>query len=124
MNIDQRIAYGVQESNGLESPNEYHDGVDYADQLSLKEVAEAGGKITRLRVLSEWRPGGGSIKDVSYCHATLPDGKVVPVRIGWDLLGVPARKFKGELIAWATEEGVFAKSLGLLDESNWSQLRS
>lgn len=122
MNDSQRIAYGVQESNYLVSPNEYHDAVDYSDQLSLAEVAAAGGKITRLRILSEWR-GTYGIKDVSYCHATLPGGKVVPVRVDWDLLGIPAQKFMGELIAWAKDQGVFAKGLGLLDKSNWSELR-
>lgn len=122
MNDSQRIAYGVQESNHLQSPTEYHAAVDYDESLSLSEVAAAGGKITRLRILSEWR-GTYGIKDVSYCHATLPNGKVVPVRVDGNLMGVPAQKFMGELIAWAKEQGVFAKSLGLLDKSNWSELK-
>ena len=122
MNETQRDAYGVQESNYLQSPSEYHASVDYADLLSLAEVAAAGGKITRLRILSEWR-GTYGIKDVSYCHATLPGGKVVPVRVDGNLMGVPAQKFMGELIAWAKEQGVFAKGLGLLDKSNWSELK-
>lgn len=120
----QRIAdyYGVDETNGLVDGHTYHGEVDYDDLMSLAEVAKRGGTITRLRLLSEGTPMGRFV-DVSYCHATLPGGKVVPVNITGDLMCMAYPKVKGHLIAWAKDEGVFAKGIGLLDESNWSHLR-
>ena len=60
--------------------------------------------------------------DISYIHATLPDGRTVPVYLGVGNC-TPRPALKAAFIAWAKEEGVFAKGLGLLDESNWSVLR-
>lgn len=113
--------YGAVETNGLLDGGEYHDSVDYSRQYSLSEVAEAGGKVTRLRILTDVWPGRGRIADISYIHATLGDGRTVPVQIGVDNC-TPLRELKGELIAWAKREHVFAKNLGLLDEGNWSTL--
>jgi hypothetical protein len=110
-----RNIYGATESNGLVDGSAYHAEVDYKVRpLSLKEVAEAGGKITRVRLLAEMGRA-----DVSYIHATLPGGKTVPVRVELNNL-TPLRALKGAMIKWATEEGVSAKGLGLLDEGNWS----
>jgi hypothetical protein len=104
---------------------DYHAGVDYADQMSLAELAAAGGKVTRVRVLADVWPGLGLIGDISYIHGTLPSGQVVPIRV--DLpsggMGVLVRELKGEFIAWGKEQGVFAKGIGLLDNSIWSVLR-
>ena len=123
-NTTQSIAdyYGVNESNGLDDGHAYHSQVSYADLMSLAAVEAAGGKITRLRLLSDATPMGRFV-DVSYCHATLPDGSVVPVNLTGDLMGMPYPKVKAHLIAWAKSEGVYAKGIGLLDESNWSHLR-
>lgn len=119
--IDRNI-YGATESNGLVDGQAYHNSVEYAETLTLAEVARRGGKITRLRLLTEWIPAMRTrIADVSYIHATMPDGKVHPVQNGADISDF--RFVKRDLIAWATKEGVFAKGLGLLDESNWSVLR-
>jgi hypothetical protein len=117
-----RNLYGAHETNGLLDGHAYHEAVDYTVQYTLKDVAEAGGKITRLRLLTEVWPGAGRRCDVSYCHATLPNGKTVPVQVGWNVNGVFLRDMKKALIDWAKEEGVFAKGLGLLDEGNWSVL--
>ena len=104
------------ETNALQNGAAYHGDVDYSESMTLAQLAEAGGKITRLRVFRE-----GLRVDVSYIHATLPDGSIVPV------VGYPAFSnwfgFKANLVEWAKEQGVFAKGLGLLDESNWSILR-
>lgn len=113
--------YGATESNGLVNGAEYHAQVDYSRFLSLAEVAKAHGTITRLRVLTERTPSG-TLCDVSYVHASLPSGEIVNVQNGVNNL-TPLRSLKGELIAWAKREGVFAKGLGLLDEGNWSILR-
>lgn len=113
--------YGVDETNGLLDGHAYHSGVSYADQMTLAQVAQAGGKISRLRILGGG-PSDGFMADVSYCHATLPSGKVVPVYADYPMC-FPIRKLKGELIEWAKSHGVYAKGLGLLDENNWSVLR-
>lgn len=115
-----RNLYGAFEANGLVNGSAYHETVDYSQTLSLKEVAAAGGKITRLRILTE-RTFGGILCDVSYIHATLPSGEIVNVQNHLDNL-TPKYQLKGKLIEWAKREGVFAKGLGLLDEGNWSIL--
>lgn len=113
-----RNRYGAVEINGLVNPGAYHDSVDYTRILSLREVKAEGGKITRARLLTDYIPElGGRMVDVSYIHATLASGKIHPVQV---LVGnlTPMHKFKGELIAWAKSEGVYAKGIGLLDD--WS----
>ena len=115
--------YGVQYS-GEQVGTAYHKEVDYADQLTLAEVAAQGGKISRVRVLAERWPSG-YMCDISYIHATLPDGKIVPVILGGDVFtGALWGKdgLKVRMIGWAKEEKVFAKDLGLLEEGNWSIL--
>jgi hypothetical protein len=119
--VDRNL-YGAHETNGLLNGSEYHAAVDYSVQYTLKDVAEAGGKVTRLRLLTEVWPGAGRRCDVSYCHATLGNGKTVPVQVGGNVSGVFLRDLKKALIDWAREEKVFAKGLGLLDEGNWSIL--
>lgn len=114
-----RIAadYGVRQTSPIE------DGYNFdRDNITLAELAARGGRITRVRLLTESWPGG-RYADVSYIHGVLGDG--TPVRLTdqpgsgplWGAKGVKAR-----MIEWAKESGVFAKSLGLLDENNWSIL--
>lgn len=113
--VEEAMSDDTTETN--KAPGYYHDGVDYARPMALGEVAHAGGKVSRVRLLTELR-AGGRLADVSYIHATLPDGTTVPVT------GYPVTRLlggvKGEFIQWATEEGVSAKDLGLLDNDNWS----
>lgn len=113
--IDRSI-YGAREVNGLVDGAAYHAQVDYSRKYSLAQVAELKGRITRVRILTE-----GPFRDISYINATLPNGEMVDVSVGVNNL-VHRSKLKGELIAWAAREGVFAKGLGLLDEGNWSVL--
>lgn len=110
--------YGATQTNGLVDGAAYHDLVDYSRFFSLKEVADAKGKITRVRILTE-RTYSGTLCDVSYIHASLPSGEIVNVQVRLNNL-CPLRSLKGEMIEWAKREGVFAKGLGLLDEGNWS----
>lgn len=105
------------ETNGLLNGYNYHSSVDYANEMTLAEVAEAKGKITRLRILTE-----AGRCDISYIHATLPDGRTVPVNCSY-LRADMLRNLKKNLIEWAKFHGVYAKGLGLLDENNWSILR-
>lgn len=114
--IDRNL-YGVQETNGL--ADGYHDSVKYDEELTLSEVAERGGKISRLRLLTEYVPAlHQRIVDVSYIHATMPDGSIHPVRNSADIQYYS--HLKVDLLNWARAEGVFAKGIGLLDEDNWS----
>lgn len=119
--VDRMHAYGVQ-ATGEVVTSEYHDGVDYAEQLSLGELVRRGGKITRVRLLTEsW--AGTRMADISYIHGTLPSGQVVPLRVemGSGPLWGP-KGMKAQFIEWAKAEGVYAKGCGLLDENNWSVL--
>ena len=106
------------ETNGLNDPNAYYDR-EWA-HMRLAELVAKGGKITRVRFLTE-RVMGGRVADLSYVHGVLPDG--TPVRVD----GLPAlflaswkKGVYSELIKWAKSEGVYAKGIGLIDESNWS----
>jgi hypothetical protein len=113
---DRTLVGGAFEANGLVNGSEYHAQVDYSKTWSLAEVAEAGGRITRVRILTE-----GIMRDISYIHATLPGGQTVNVENGVPYL-TKKWELKGEMINWAKREGVYAKGLGLLDEGNWSVL--
>lgn len=110
--------YNPNETNGLINGHAYHSEVEYEVQYTLGMVKDEGGKISRVRVLTERIPGC-RLADVSYIHATLPSGKVVPVQVGVDNC-TPLHQLKGKMIEWAQREGVFAKGLGLLDDANWS----
>jgi hypothetical protein len=108
-------------TNPLLDPAEYHSSVDYSDQMTLRQVRDAGGKVTRIRILGGG-PSDGFYADISYIHATLPSGKVVPLYQNYPMC-FPIRKLKSVLIEWAKEEGVFGKALGILDEGVWDILR-
>jgi hypothetical protein len=110
---EKAIRYGVQ-FEGTLVDGSYHSKVK--GDMTLREVSDARGRITRVRLLQEF----GRV-DISYIHATLPDGQIVRVNVGVGHM-TPRRQLKGEFIRWAQHEGVYAKGLGLLDESTWSVL--
>ena len=116
-----RSNHGHDEINGLINGAAYHQEVDHTKTLTLKELELAGGKMSRMRFLGEVIPGRGYCVDVSYLHATLPDGTIVPVRNYLDNL-IPRYRLKSYLIDWAKREGVYGKRIGLLNESVWSFL--
>ena len=104
--------YGVQFSGELVGL-EYHEKVDWSNgDYTLAEVAEAKGRITRVRILAERGRG-----DISYVHATLPDGTIVPVNLCWcdESIGFATRDTTGMLLRWAKAEKVYAKGINLLD---------
>ena len=124
MSMTTAEKYGVDETNGLVNGTEYHASVDYANEMHLGDFAKAGGKISRVRILTgNW--GGVLMADISYIHGVLPNGTVVPINVqvgnGTPLYG--PKGIKAQFIGWAKEEGVFAKGIGLLDEANWSVLK-
>jgi hypothetical protein len=112
-----RNIYGAIETNGLVNGHEYHAQTDNSRRYSLAEVKAEGGKITRVRMFQEM----GRI-DVSYIHAVLKDGRQVEVTHPLGFL-IPKNRLKKSMLDWAQSEGVFAKSIGLIDEGNWSILR-
>jgi hypothetical protein len=113
--------YGATQTNGLVDGAAYHAEVDYSRFYSLREIKDLGGKITRVRILTE-RTYGGTLCDISYINATLRDGQTVPVQHFINNL-TPLRNLKKAMLDWAQREGVFAKSIGLIDEGNWSLQR-
>lgn len=110
-------AYGVQYEGTLVG-SEYHAGVDHSETLTLREVQDLRGKITRVRILQE-----AGRCDISYIHATLPNGKIHPVRVGIDY-GIKRYALKSAMVKWAQHEGVYAKGIDLLDEGVWSVLKA
>lgn len=106
-------SYGTIETNPLVDGREYHKARQETVTLGDKRLA----RVTRLRLLTE---RGYPLMDVSYCHGVLKDG--TPVRVDLPVHQLSRRFPKDDLIRAAKSEGVYAKGLGLLDESNWSVL--
>lgn len=109
------------ETNPLLDPSAYYEGQEW-DVMSLAQLKAAGGTITRVRWIGgEYIPGRGKCYDLSYVHGEVGGKPVTLSHLPVAML-VPARERTAALIAWAKEEGVFAKSIGLLDRINWSIL--
>jgi hypothetical protein len=88
--------------------------------MTLAALIAAGGKVTKVRWLTglvydtnarRVRPG----MNLSYMQATLPDGTLVGVKDAPEGLGAFRNTRNKELVAWAKERGVYARSAGLLD---------
>jgi len=74
-------------------------------------------KITRLRLVTDV---GFPWFDVSYCYGELKDGTPVRVQLPYHQF---SRKFlKRDLVQMCKERGLYAKGLGLLDDSVISKL--
>lgn len=96
---------------------DYHADVDHSEgSWTLGMVAAGKGRISRVRWLSE-----GRYCDLSYIHATLPDGRIVPVQVDGGI-GVPTAKRMVYLLNWARREQVYGHGIGLLNRSVWSTL--
>jgi hypothetical protein len=114
--MDLAVRYGVNETNPLWTSEATHENVDYNEYVTLGDPRLK--RIVRLRLLTE---PGYPYMDISYCYGQLKDGRFV--RLSGAPMNISRRKPKADLIAWAREEGVNAKALGLLDDNNWSILR-
>lgn len=110
--------YGVRYS-GEQVDHRYHEAVSKDEPITLSELNERGGRVSRVRLLGEY-----GRYDVSYIHGILPDKTVIRLRLdGLDNCSlIPRRQIKGEFIRWAKNQGVYAKGLGLLDDGNWSMM--
>lgn len=112
--MDLAVRYGVNETNPLWASEVTHETIEEHVSLGDKRLA----RITRLRLLTE---PGYPYFDISYVYGVLKDGR--HCRIDGAPMHLGRRTIKRDLIAWAKEEGAYAKGLGLLDDSNWSILR-
>lgn len=89
--------------------------------MTLGQIIAAGGKVSKVRWLTGLlydnnkravRPG----RTLSYMEATLPTGEVVRVEDAPEGLTAFGNTWKHELVVWANERNVYAKSAGLLEE--------
>lgn len=115
-------------SYGVAFEGEQGPYVETEEAMPLRELAARGGRIVRVRWIGgDYIPGRGKCYDLSYVHGMVPgaDG-AEDVRVSITHLPaaflVPRRNLKGALIDWAKDEGVFARSIGLLDEGHFSIL--
>jgi hypothetical protein len=135
---------------GVSYEGEQGSYVPTEDEMTLGNLVAEGGRIVRVRFIGgDYIPGRGKCYDVSYVHGEIPGecegheslagqhmGETVfcdgtcstPTRVSVNLQGcddwnlIPRRGLKGAMIAWAKNEGVYAKGCGLLDDSNYSIL--
>lgn len=115
--------YTKLDSYGVTYEGEQGGYVPTEEAMSLKELSARGGRITRVRWIGgDYIPGRGKCYDLSYVHGELRDGTRVSLTHLPAAFLVPKHQRKGAMIEWAKEEGVFAKGLGLLDDSCWSTL--
>lgn len=108
--------YGTIETNGLVDGNAYHQANWANEHPVYKGVGvhwdHKGLKVTRLRLLSDpycpfW--------DVSYCDGQL-DGHYVRVILPFSqLIRRKDKPLAAQIIAYAKQDGVYAKGLGILD---------
>lgn len=114
--MDLAVRYGVNETNPLWTSEATHENVDYSIHIELGDPQVK--RVVRLRLLTE---PGYPYMDISYVYVQMRDGRYA--RLSGNVpMSISRRKPKADLIAWAREEGVNAKALGLLDENNWSIL--
>ena len=108
MHLVDRPAIG--EVNGLPegSGQAYHD--QWADARTV-DWREPHLCVVRLRLLSD---PGLPFWDVSYCHGILCHTKE-HVRVELPFSQLNKRGIRGQIVAWAKSEGVYARGLGILD---------
>lgn len=106
------------QTNPLDNPAAFHAEVN--EFMHLDSFAAAGGQIIRFRLLTEVVPGVGRCADVSYIVGRLPGGELVRVYNGGIAPLTPLRVMKRCLIEWGNRVNVNMKSIGFLNEGNWS----
>lgn len=112
--MDLAVRYGVNETNPLWTSEVTHETITEHVRLGDPRLD----RVVRLRLLTE---PGYPYFDISYVYGVLKDGTHCRIEGGPMHLG--RKTLKRDLIAWAREEGAYAKGLGLLDDNNWSILR-
>ncbi|MGE0698017.1 MAG: hypothetical protein AB7O57_02880 [Hyphomicrobiaceae bacterium] len=99
----------VGERNGLADARAYH--AERHAQQAIRRVCwtTPGLRVTRLRLLSD---PGFPAWDVSYCHGMI-GSEHVDVDLPFDQLA--KRGIARQIVNYAKQDGVHAKSLGILD---------
>jgi hypothetical protein len=110
---DTLTRYGVRFNGDQSIPD--HEAIAERPDYTLSELKAAGGRVCRVRIFREC-----GMMDLSSAHGVV-NGEMVRIT-QLPHIFCPTRHFKGQLISWAKDEGVFAKGIGLLDEGNWSVL--
>lgn len=103
--------YGVFETNPVD-PN-YHADVTahLADRVRWDDPGLK--TVIRFRLIGDL---DYPMLDVSYCHGRMKDGRYVSVVLPFSQL--PKRQWKSALVNFARRDGVYAKGLGILDNSS------
>lgn len=86
------------------------EAIDHQEPVHLTDPRLA--KVTRLRLITD---PGFPMWDLSYCYGELKDGTPVYVQLPWHQFS--RRGLKNDLIQMCRESGLYAKGLGLLDDS-------
>lgn len=107
MHTVDRPAIG--ELNGLSDGRAYHAARSANGPVRSVDWSTPGLRITRLRLLSD---PGLPFWDVSYCHGYL-HGEPVDVELPFSQL--PKRGFRRAIVAYAQNERLYARGLGVLD---------
>jgi len=107
------------ETNGLNQNGMFSDAYHASVTRQIKRYvswAEAGLRITRLRLLSD---RGFPVWDVSYCHGFIKDE---PVRVRLPFGQLPKDGMFEAIIEAAKADRVYAKGLGLFEKDVISTL--
>lgn len=120
---EREDVYTKLDSYGVAYEGEQGSYVPAEEEMTLAELSARGGRIVRVRWIGgDYIPGRGKCYDLSYVHGELKDGTRVRLSHLPAAFLVAKHLRKGAMIDWAKQEGVFAKGLGLLEDSNWSTL--
>jgi len=115
--IDFRTRYGATETNGL-AAGEMQAILDSIDEDRTTYWSDPDlWRIFRLRLISD---PGFPYWDVSYCYGTLRDGTNVRVSLPFSQL--PKRRWRAEIVRYAKQDKVYARGIGILDETVVSML--
>jgi hypothetical protein len=117
--VADRYAGLVNETNGLLDPVAYR-AVDRSLRLTMPELSARGGRLTRVRFLTE---PGWPFLDLSYAHGVLPDGTGVTVSV---YTSQPNRRtYRSQLQAECLRGGMTktqVTALGVWDSATYSTL--
>jgi hypothetical protein len=110
-----RGKYGEEESNPItDEVRKVREEIEQTVDLTDDRLA----RITRLRLLGD---AGFPLYDLSYCYGELKDG--TPVRVSLPEWQFRRNRLKHDLVRMCKRHGLYAKGLGLLDDSVISILR-
>ena len=105
------------ETNALHNPETYNANKTHV--MSLSELKNNGGMVTRVRLFSG-KTNGTWFAELSYVDGTLPTGETVTVN-GLPALGART-SLANDLREWADDEGVDAEEINLMNSGIWSFL--